>query len=52
MLQNSIYNIYLPGYIIYNVHGHASTHFNENLKNGLKFYSLNFNGILHVSDRI
>ena len=27
-------------------------HFHENLENGLKFYSLNFNGILHVFDRI
>ena len=26
-------------------------HFHENLENGLKFYSLNFNGILHVFDR-
>ena len=26
-------------------------HFQENLENGLKFYSLNFNGILHVFDR-
>ena len=26
-------------------------HFHEILENGLKFYSLNFNGILHVFDR-
>ena len=26
-------------------------HFHENLENGLKFYSLNFNGILHVFNR-
>ena len=26
-------------------------HFHENLENGLKFYSLNYNGILHVFDR-
>ena len=26
----------------------ATGHFHENLENGLKFYSLNFNGILHV----
>ena len=26
-------------------------HFHENLENGLKFYSWNFNGTLHVFDR-
>ena len=34
------------------LHENAAGHFHENFENGLKFYSLNFNGILHVFDRI
>ena len=30
---------------------HTKGHFHENLENGLNFYSLNFNGILHVFDK-
>ena len=30
---------------------YPSGHFHENLENGLTFYSLNLNGLLHVFDR-